>query len=138
MVPEWLSLNLKHDADSLTLDQLITGTTIRHLTGKALKKYPLRIPPIKEQTEIVRQVDQFFNYAERIEKQVNNALAQINNLTQSILAKAFRGELTEQWRKDNPDLIFGENSAEALLQRIKAEREQLSAQKPKRQKRSKQ
>lgn len=40
--------------------------------------------------------------ADRIEQQVNIALTRINNLTQSTLAKAFRGELTEQWRKDNP------------------------------------
>lgn len=121
LIPEWLAFNLKHDADSLTLEQLFTGTTIKHLTGKALKKYPLRIPPIEEQTEIVRRVDQLFTHANRIEEQVNQALARVNNLTQSILAKAFRGELTEQWRKDNPELISGENSAEALLERIKAE-----------------
>jgi type I restriction enzyme S subunit len=80
------------------------------------------LPHIDEQTEIVRRVDQLFAYADTIEKQVNNALARVNNLTQSILAKAFRGELTEQWRKDNPELINGDNSAEALLERIKAER----------------
>ena len=80
-----------------------------------------------------------------VEQQANNALARVNNLThkmsgtfcsatapvglmpgmasgESILAKAFRGELTEQWRKENPELISGENSAEALLERIKAER----------------
>lgn len=79
-------------------------------------------PPLPEQTEIVRRVDQLFAHADRIEQQVNNALARVNNLTQSILAKAFRGELTEQWRKNNPELISGENSAEALLERIKAER----------------
>lgn len=122
LLPEWLALNLKHDADSLTLEQLFTGTTIKHLTGKALKKYPLRVPPIEEQTEIVRRVDHLFAHADRIEQQVNNALARVNNLTQSILAKAFRGELTEQWRMDNPELISGEHSAEALLERIKAER----------------
>src|SRR5690554_6247582 len=132
LLPEWLALNLKHDADSLTLEQLFTGTTIKHLTGKALKKYPLRVPPINEQTEIVRRVDQLFAHADRIEQQVNNALARVNNLTQSILAKAFRGELTEQWRKDNPELISGENSAEALLERIKAERAAVA--KPKRRK----
>ncbi|NWO08484.1 MAG: restriction endonuclease subunit S, partial [Alteromonadaceae bacterium] len=76
----------------------------------------------EEQAEIVRQVDQLFAHADRIEQQVNNALACINNLTQSILAKAFRGELTAQWRQDNPELISGENSTEALLERIKAER----------------
>ncbi|MDY6798401.1 MAG: restriction endonuclease subunit S, partial [Pseudomonadota bacterium] len=66
--------------------------------------------------------DQLLAHADRIEQQVNNALARVNNLTQSILAKAFRGELTEQWRKDNPELISGENSAAALLERIKAKR----------------
>src|SRR5690554_537967 len=132
LLPEWLALNLKHDADSLALQQLFTGTTIKHLTGKALKKYPLRVPPIKEQIEIVRRVDQLFAHADRIEQQVNKALARVNNLTQSILAKAFRGELTEQWRKDNPELVSGENSAEALLERIKAERAAVA--KPKRRK----
>ena len=50
-------------------------------------------------------------------------LLRVNNLTQSVLAKAFRGELTADWRAANPALISGENSAEALLERIKAERE---------------
>ncbi len=86
------------------------------------RKLTLPLPSIEEQTEIVRRVDQLFAYADRIEQQVNNALERVNNLTQSILAKAFRGELTEQWRKDNPELISGDNSAEALLERIKAER----------------
>ncbi len=92
------------------------------LTHKAFSKCPVTVPSRAEQTEIVHHVDQLFAHADRIEQQVNNALARVNNLTQSILAKAFRGELTEQWRKDNPELISGENSAEALLERIKAKR----------------
>ncbi|WP_434987094.1 restriction endonuclease subunit S [Vreelandella zhaodongensis] len=92
------------------------------ISGKDLKLMKVELPSILEQTEIVRRVDQLFTHADRIEQQVNQALARVNNLTQSILAKAFRGELTEQWRKDNPELISGENSAEALLERIKAER----------------
>ena len=87
-----------------------------------------------EQAEIVRQVEQLFAHADRIEQQVNNALARVNNLTQSILAKAFRGDLSQQWRKDNPQLISGENSAEALLERSKAER---AAMKPVKKTRSK-
>ncbi|EPU3864270.1 restriction endonuclease subunit S [Cronobacter turicensis] len=80
------------------------------------------LPHISEQREIVRRVEQLFAYADTIEKQINNALTRVNNLTQSILAKAFRGELTAQWRAENPDLISGENSAAALLEKIKAER----------------
>jgi type I restriction enzyme S subunit len=93
-----------------------------NLNQKVIKNLEVYFPSLDEQTEIVRRVDQLFAHADRIEQQVNNALARVNNLTQSILAKAFRGELTAQWRKDNPELISGENSAAALLERIKAER----------------
>ncbi|UUK73393.1 restriction endonuclease subunit S [Escherichia albertii] len=92
------------------------------ISGAKIYSIEIVVPPIEEQREIVRRVEQLFAYADTIEKQVNNALARVNNLTQSILAKAFRGELTAQWRAENPDLISGENSAAALLEKIKAER----------------
>ncbi|GAB2514561.1 hypothetical protein GCM10008940_16300 [Microbulbifer agarilyticus] len=111
----WLlnATNLREDAAS-SAQPVISGTKI----------YPIQIalPPIGEQKEIVRRLEQLFAYADTIEKQVNDALARVEHLTQSILAKAFRGELTEQWRKDNPGLISGDNSAQALLERIQAER----------------
>ncbi len=90
---------------------------------------PCPLPSIEEQEEIVIRAEKLFLSAHVAEQKVNQALERVNNLTQSILAKAFCGELTEQWRKDNPDLISGDNSAEALLKKIKAERE---AAKPKR------
>ena len=40
-----------------------------------------------------------------------------------LLSKAFRSERTSDWRAQNPELISGDNSAEALLTKIKAERE---------------
>ncbi|EHB3783176.1 restriction endonuclease subunit S [Salmonella enterica subsp. houtenae serovar 17:z29:-] len=93
-----------------------------NLNLNKVREIPVIVPPLPEQAEIVRRVEQLFAYADTIEKQVNNALTRVNSLTQSILAKAFRGELTAQWRADNPDLISGENSAAALLEKIKAER----------------
>lgn len=84
-----------------------------------IKSLPLILPPLQEQHEIVRRVEQLFAYADTIEKQVNNALTRVNSLTQSILAKAFRGELTAQWRAENPELISGENSAAALLEKLR-------------------
>ena len=91
----------------------------------------MMLPSLEEQTEIVRKVEQLFTYADQIEQRVKDAQARVNHLTQAILAKAFRGELTADWRAQNPELISGENSAEALLGRIKAERESgASASKP--------
>lgn len=79
-------------------------------------------PPIEEQTEIVRRVEELFAFADQIEQRVKVAQQRVNHLTQAILAKAFRGELTANWREQHPDLISGENSAAALLARIQAER----------------
>lgn len=104
------------------------------LSLSVLNDIPFALPPLPEQHEIVRRVEQLFAYADTIEKQVNNALTRVNSLTQSILAKAFRGELTAQWRADNPSLISGENSAAALLERIKAERAASSGKKNSRKK----
>ena len=130
----WVNIFLRSMLGRKEIQDRSTGNqmSMRNIGQKALLEIPIPKPPYEEQTEIVRRVDQLFAHADRIEQQVNNALARVNNLTQSILAKAFRGELTEQWRKDNPELISGENSAEALLERIKAER--AAAEKPKRRK----
>ena len=108
----------------------------QRITLDVIKNAVVEMPSLEEQTEIVHRIDQLFAHADRIEQQVNNALSRVNNLTQSILVKAFRGELTEQWRKDNPELISGENSAEALLERIKAERAAMNPVKRTRKKRT--
>jgi len=104
------------------------------LALKRIKELPAPYTDIKEQTEIVRRVEKLFAYTDKVEAEVNAAQQRVNKLTQSILAKAFRGELTAKWREQNPELISGENSAEALLAKIKAEREKL---KPKKKTRTK-
>ncbi|MGS2742314.1 restriction endonuclease subunit S [Halomonas sp. LS-001] len=121
-LPEFVLYLLTSQYSYAQIKEHVQGVTRPRVNLKILKSLEFPIPPVQAQSEIVRRVNQLFAHAERIEQQVNNALARVNNLTQSILAKAFRGELTEQWRKDNPELISGENSAEALLERIKEER----------------
>jgi type I restriction enzyme S subunit len=108
----------------------VQGVTRPRINLKILKSLTFRFPTLNEQTEIVRRVEELFAFADKVEAQVNAAQTRVNNLTQSILAKAFRGELTAEWRAANPALISGENSAEALLERIKTEREALVTKKP--------
>ncbi|QHI68893.1 restriction endonuclease subunit S [Tichowtungia aerotolerans] len=104
------------------------GVAQQKVNLKKFKKLNLDIPSLPEQAEIVRRVEELFAFADQVDLRVTEAQGHVNHLTQSILAKAFRGELTEQWRKENSDLITGENSATALLERIKSER---ANQKPK-------
>ena len=79
-----------------------------------LRPAPIPLPPLEEQTEIVRLVEQHFALADTLEKHLKNAKQRVDNLTQSILAKAFKGELVPQDPNDEP--------AEQLLARIKAAR----------------
>ncbi|MGF1489342.1 MAG: restriction endonuclease subunit S, partial [Prochloraceae cyanobacterium] len=82
----------------------------------SLGSLPLAIPPISEQKEIVRRVEALFKKCESIEKRYQKAKAYTDKLTQSILAKAFRGELVPQDPNDE--------SAEILLEKIRAEKAQ--------------
>ncbi|EAA7670140.1 restriction endonuclease subunit S [Salmonella enterica subsp. enterica serovar Molade] len=122
IIPMFLHIWLSSPIMQTWLVQSSKEVARKTLNLKDLKEAFVPLPSIEEQHEIVRRVEQLFAWADTIEKQVNNALTRVNSLTQSILAKAFRGELTAQWRAENPDLISGENSAAALLEKIKAER----------------
>ncbi|WP_418643479.1 type I restriction endonuclease subunit S [Stutzerimonas kunmingensis] len=79
-----------------------------------MKVLAIPFAPLEEQTEIVRRVEQLFAFADQLEARVEAAQARIDHLTQSILAKAFRGELAPQDPNDEP--------ASVLLERIKAQR----------------
>lgn len=87
-----------------------------------VKNCIILLPNINEQKEIIRRVNIYFSYADKVSENVFRALSKVNIIDQAILAKAFRGELTAQWREENPELISGINSAEALLEKITAEK----------------
>ena len=122
-LPEFVLYLLTSQVSYAQIKEHVQGVTRPRVNLRILKSLEFPMPPLQVQAEVVRKVDQLFAHADRIEQQVNNALACVNNLPQSVLAKAFRGELTEQWRKDHPELISGEKSAESLLTRIKTEPE---------------
>ncbi|WP_272675040.1 restriction endonuclease subunit S [Providencia sp. PROV075] len=108
------------------------GATKAGLGLDEIRSLAIPFPSIQEQTEIVRRAENLLSFANSIELKAKAALAPVNNLTQSILFKAFRGELTADWRVSNSELISGENSAEALLKKIKAKHESIKRQaKPK-------
>lgn len=86
------------------------GSAQKRINLADLRLFKVILPEISEQKEIVRLVDQYFAFADTIEAQVKKAQMRVDNLTQSILAKAFRGELVAQDPSDEP--------AEKLLERI--------------------
>jgi type I restriction enzyme S subunit len=100
------------------------GTGLQHIHLTDLKKDMIPLPPLTEQNEIVRRVESLFALADVVEKQYLAAKQRLDRLSQSLLAKAFRGELVPQDPNDEP--------AAELLKRIQVERQQQAAEKPKR------
>lgn len=90
------------------------GVAQQHFNVGSMKKMPINLPPLTEQTEIVRRVEQLFAFADQLDARVKAAQVRIDRLTQSILVKAFRGELMPQEPNDEP--------ASVLLERIKVQR----------------
>ena len=90
-----------------------------------LKCLPLPVPPLAEQREIVRRVDALFALADKIEARATSATARVEKITQAILAKAFRGELVPTEAELARQEGRSYESASALLERIRAEREAL-------------
>lgn len=127
--PDFIALLLQSPTGYRCLAEKVRGVAQKGINLADVKRFVTPLPSLEEQTEIVRRVVELFAFADKVEAQVNVAQTRVNNLTRSILAKAFKGELTAEWRAANPDLISGDNSAKALLERIKAERESLAGRK---------
>ena len=84
-----------------------------NVSPSKIEALPFACPPSSEQKEIVRRVESLFTLADQLEARYKKGKAYVDKLTQSILAKAFRGELVPQDPNDEP--------AEKLLERIRAE-----------------
>ncbi|MBD1825951.1 restriction endonuclease subunit S [Microcoleus vaginatus GB1-A2] len=101
--------------------EVATGTSQLLVTLSALGKIKVPITSVAEQQEIVSRVEALLKVADQVEQQYQQAKAHLDQFNQSILAKAFRGELVPQDPNDEP--------ASVLLERIRAEREKLDTKK---------
>ena len=86
-----------------------------------LKKLAYPVPPIEEQKEVVLVVEESLSLLNGFEYSLDVIASKLVDLDQSILSKAFRGELVPQDPKDEP--------AADLLARIRATREAAEAKK---------
>lgn len=72
-----------------------------NLSQEIIKKHEIPLPPIKEQQRIVNRIESLFAKLDRAKELIENTLAQFEQNKMAILHKAFTGELTAKWRKEN-------------------------------------
>jgi len=112
---EWLHLHFLGDALSGRFASLSRGIGIHHIGREGVAQWPVAIPPLEEQRRILASVGQALESMEVTVGNVNAISTALTTLHQSLLAKAFRGELVPQDPTDEP--------ASVLLERIRKQRE---------------
>ncbi len=120
--PEYLNLCLNTTyAKEFCRNVKTDGVSQSNINAQKLGAFELPFCAIEEQREITRRVKELFALADRLQARYEKAKAQVDRLTRSVLAKAFRGELVPT----EADLAKAEGrsyeTAEQLLARIKNE-----------------
>ncbi|CAG0988867.1 Type-1 restriction enzyme EcoKI specificity protein [Anaerolineales bacterium] len=78
---------------SIIEDKTKSSAGQQGISGKDLKDVPVPLPPLGEQQRIVAKIEALFAQADIIEQAAFVSLRRAEQINQSILARAFRGEL---------------------------------------------
>jgi type I restriction enzyme S subunit len=95
-----LCVNNKYDSKLLyyfclgfNFKKLDKSTTIPSLAKSDILSIDLQVPPIEEQHQIVQEIESRLSVADKMEESIAQSLQQAEALRQSILKKAFSGQL---------------------------------------------
>ena len=76
-------------------------TNIANINVKILSNEYVPLAPLNEQQRIVNKIESLFSKLDKAKELIEHTLNQIEQNKMAILHKAFTGELTAQWRKEN-------------------------------------
>lgn len=114
VIPEYLNLVLQSPQIRRVIEINARSTSgINNINSKELAALTVPVPSPSEQKEIVRVVSELFSKSDLVKKQYEAAKLRVDKLTQSILARAFRGELFEPFT-DKADRVAQPQSADVI------------------------
>lgn len=96
----------------------MTGSAIRRLVLQKIRSTEIPLPPLNEQKRIVAKIEELRDRHQRAKQALETIPELCDRFRQSVLAAAFRGDLTADWREENPDI----EPASVLLERIRGDR----------------
>lgn len=123
LVPQYLAYLMTEPHIRGQIEEKAKSTSgINNISAKELQDLNVPVCSPAEQAEITRILDTCLTAADRMEAEIDAALSRADALRQSILKRAFAGNLVPQDPTDEP--------APTLLARIKAERAKAGKTKP--------
>jgi len=94
------------------------GVAMPHMTKQGMENWQIQIPPLNEQKRIVAKIEELRERSQKARSHLSAIPNLCDKFRQSVLAAAFRGDLTADWREQNPDV----EPASVLLERIRRDR----------------
>jgi type I restriction enzyme S subunit len=91
--PQYLKFLLKSPSVLLKMQLEANGTTQKFVSLKYLRNFMVPVPSISEQQKIVEKIDSLQEQIRKLEQIYTQKIKECDELKQSILQKAFRGEL---------------------------------------------
>lgn len=85
------------------------GGSLMRAKPKAVMEYPVPLAPLSEQKRIVNRIESLFAKLDEAKEKIQQVLDGAEMRKAAILHKAFTGELTKTWRKENTAIF--ENSS---------------------------
>lgn len=104
------------------LNKVSTGTTFKQISKNNIEEIPFPLPPLNEQKRIADKVERLLSKIDEAKRLIDEARESFELRRAAILDKAFRGELTREWREENSSV----DSAAKRLKMIKKERFQVA------------
>jgi hypothetical protein len=103
-LPDYLHLHFLADARLGRFAAVGKGIGINHLGADRMSSWPTMLPPLNEQRRIVAKLEALQARSRRAREALDALPALLEKLRQSILAAAFRGDLTKDWRAKHKDV----------------------------------
>lgn len=96
-----------------------SGVNLPRVSTKYINNYLLPLPPFYEQKQIVKEIESRLTVCDKLDESINVSLEKSEALRQSILKKAFSGELLTEKELEASKQEADWEPAEKLLKRIK-------------------
>ena len=77
------------------------GSTRQRITRRHLGELPFPLPPLAEQERIVNKLDNYISKLDEAKEKLEKVVDSYNYRKNLILHRAFIGQLTKNWRKEN-------------------------------------
>lgn len=92
---------LLHYLNTFNYHGFVNGTTRLKLTQASMNTIPVPLPPLAEQKRIVEQIENMFAKLDEAKEKAQESLDGFQTRIDSILHKAFSGDLSVVWRNEN-------------------------------------